>query len=307
MASATTDNANVAETMRDQMARTLEDLMSQDPRLALICADISMSQLKGDFHAHPERCFNVGIMEQTMVGVAAGLAMEGFIPVAHSITPFVVERPFEQLKDDFCYQRLGGNFISIGASYDYSTEGMTHHGPGDVGILRMLPGMRIVVPGAPAEFATLFRAAYADGAPTYWRLSARRNAEDRPVRFGQLDVVRRGTRATVVAVGPMLDATLAAVADLDVTVLYCATIAPLDAETLRTHATTGEIVLVEPYYAGTLVSDVVAALRDRAVRAEAIGVPREPLTRYGTPEQHDAELGLTPEGIGARIREFVRG
>src|SRR5260370_511485 len=116
------------------------------------------------FCKYPDRAVNVGIMEQTMVSVAAGIAVEGFIPVVHSIAPFLAERPFEQLKDDFCYQRLGGNFISIGGSYDYSTEGMTHHGPGDVPILRNLPGIRIVMPGTPAEFDPLFREAYASGA-----------------------------------------------------------------------------------------------------------------------------------------------
>ena len=82
----------------------------------------------------PERVINVGIMEQTAVSLAAGLALESFHPIIHSITPFVAERPFEQIKDDFCYQGLGGTFISIGASYDYGTDGMTHHGPADVPI-----------------------------------------------------------------------------------------------------------------------------------------------------------------------------
>jgi transketolase len=100
---------------------------------------------------------NLGIMEQSLVGVFAGLAMEGFIPVARTFAPFLVERPLEQLKDNFCYQGLGGNFISTGASYDYSAEGMTHQGPGDVQALLGLPGMQIVVPGTALEFERLFR------------------------------------------------------------------------------------------------------------------------------------------------------
>jgi transketolase len=292
-------------TMRDQMAQTIEDTMARDERVMLVLAEISRTPLDGIFRKYPDRAVNVGIMEQTMVSVAAGIAVEGFIPVVHSIAPFLAERPFEQLKDDFCYQRLGGNFISIGGSYDYSTEGMTHHGPGDVPILRSLPGMRIVVPGTPAEFDALFREAYASGAPTYYRLGLTRNPDDRPVRFGQLDVVRRGRRATVFAVGPMLAPALAAVADLDVTVLYCTTVAPFDGETLREASASGDIVLVEPYYAGTLVPDVVAAMGRTPVRVAAIGVPREVLTRYGTPQEHDVALGLTPEGIRRRIDAFL--
>src|SRR5256885_3472118 len=159
--------------MRQQMITTVSELFAHDERMALVLADISRDLFNEIFQRYPTHAFNLGIIEQTMISVAAGLALEGFIPVVHSITPFLVERPFEQLKDDFCYQRLGGNFISTGASYDYSTEGMTHHGPGDVQILRSLPGMQIVVPGNAGEFDRLFREAYANGCPTYYRLSVK--------------------------------------------------------------------------------------------------------------------------------------
>lgn len=289
--------------MREQFVRTVEDLMARDERVALLLAEISVSLFKRALRDFPERVVNVGIMEQTLVSAAAGFALEGFIPVLHSIAPFLVERPFEQIKDDFCYQNLPGNFVSNGASYDYSEEGMTHHGSADVPILRSLPGMRIVVPGAPAEFDTLFRAVYADGGRTYFRTSVKRNREARPVHFGALDVLREGTRAAVVAVGPMLDPTLEAVRDLDVSILYCTTVAPFDAATLQAHATAGKVALVEPYEAGALMPDVVAALAP--ARVEAIGVPRAVLSRYGTPEQHDEALGLTPSGIRARIMRLL--
>jgi transketolase len=298
-------------TMREQMGSTLQDLMDTDPRLAVVLADISTGYFERAAAAHPNRVIGVGIMEQTAVSLAAGLALEGFIPVVHSITPFVVERPFEQIKDDFCYQRLGGNFISTGASYDYGTDGMTHYGMGDVPILRTLPGMEIVVPGTPREFDVLFRAAYADGAPTYFRLAAQANAADRPVSFGQLEVVRRGSRACVVAVGPMLDRVIEAVKDLHVTILYCTTVAPFDAETLRAEALRGEaapgasVILVEPYYEATLVPEIVAALKPRAVRVEAIGVPRRIVSHYGSASEHDADLGLDAGGIRARIEAFL--
>src|SRR5215470_1182343 len=173
-------------TMRDQMAQTVEAVMARDERVMLVLAEISRTPLDGIFRTYPDRALNVGIMEQTLVSVAAGLAVEGFIPAVHSIAPFLVERPFEQLKDDFCYQRLGGNFISVGGSYDYSTEGMTHHGPGDVQILRSLPGMQVIVPGMPGEFDTLFREAYANDSPTYYRLSLKTNPVEHVVRFGKL-------------------------------------------------------------------------------------------------------------------------
>lgn len=292
-------------TMRAQMAATVGDLMGSDPRLFVVLADISEGYFDDASRRHPDRIINVGIMEQTMISLAAGVALEGFIPVCHSIAPFLVERPFEQLKDDFCYQGLGGNFVSIGASYDYSTEGMTHHGPGDVAILGTLPGMQIVVPGTSGEFDTLFRQAYANGSPTYFRTSTRQNGHDKAVSFGRLELVRAGSDATVVAVGPMLDATLTATEGLDVAVLYATTVAPLDAETLRAVAANRSVVLIEPFYEGTLIAEVVRALAPGPARVEAIGVPRRALPHYGTPEQHDAHIGLTPEGIRRRIEAFL--
>src|SRR5713226_2495408 len=183
--------------MRQQMVKTLEELLAHDERLVVVLAVISYSLFNKNSSLFAERILNLGIMEQTMVSVAAGIAMEGFIPAVHSITPFLVERPFEQIKDDFCYQQLSGKFISVGASYDYSVEGMTHQGPGDVYIMHGLPAMQIVVPGTPAEFDALFRESYANGANTYYRLSLAKNPFDTPAQFGKLAVVRQGRQATV--------------------------------------------------------------------------------------------------------------
>lgn len=290
-------------TMRQQMSRTIRDVMEGDERLVVVLASISAEYFKES--RFPERIINVGIMEQAMISVGAGLAMEGLIPVMHSIAPFLIERPFEQIKDDFCYQQLGGNFISIGASYDYSSDGMTHYGPGDVQLMLSLPGMQIVVPGTPAEFDHLFRETYANGSPTYFRLGMASNAADQPASFGKMSVVRRGTTATIIAVGPMLERTLDAVAAMDVTVLYCATITPFDGETLRSICAGGKIVLVEPYYSGALVPAICEAMGPLPVSILPIGVPREIISRYGTPQQHDEALGLTPPGIHRQIERFL--
>ena len=291
--------------MRQQMGQTITELMNDDKRLVAVLADISTGYFDGV--SDTGRVINVGIMEQTMTSVAAGLALEGFIPILHSITPFLVERPFEQIKDDFCYQGLGGNFISIGASYDYSIEGMTHHGAGDVQILRSLPGMQIIVPGTASEFDCLLRETYANGSPTYFRLSETINPVAYPVRFTKLEVMQRGTQATVIAVGPALSYTQPAVREMDVTLLYCTTVAPFDAETLRAANQSNRIILVEPYYQGVLVPDISAALSRTPVAIEAIGFPHIVQSHYGAARQHDATAGLTPEGIRQRIEDFLKG
>ena len=121
--------------MRQAFGATVSDLLEHDPRVAVVLAEISTSYFERAMAAHPDRVVDVGIMEQTMVGVAAGFAMEGFHPIAHSLSPFMAERPYEQLKLDFGYQGLGGTFVGVGGSYDYASSGGTHHSPADAGVM----------------------------------------------------------------------------------------------------------------------------------------------------------------------------
>ena len=126
------------------------------------------------------------------------------------------------------------------------------------------------------------------------------------VQPGRFEIVRRGQHGTVIAVGPMLDRTLqAATADLDVTVLYAATVRPFDGATLRD--TLGEpcVVLIEPYQRGTSTGEVADALIEVPHRVLSIGVGREEVHRYGTPAEHDRLHGLDAEGIGASIEAFI--
>lgn len=291
-----------AATMREQAGETAAALLEEDPRVALVLAEISTGQFARALRHDPRRAVNVGIMEQTMVGVAAGFAMEGFLPIVHTITPFLVERPLEQIKLDFGYQGLGGTFVSVGASYDYTAEGFTHHAPGDVQAMLTIPGMQVLVPGTPAELDRLFRATYANGAPTYLRPGTATNALARDVAVGRLEVVRRGGAGTVLAVGSMLDRTLEAADGLDVTVLYATTVAPFDADGLARESADAEpVIAVEPFLEGTLAPAVTTALAHRPARFTWVGVPPTVLRDYGTPADHDRARGLDTAGVRARL------
>jgi transketolase len=293
--------------MRDAFARTATALLDEDPRTAVLLAEISVSGYFGAaIRRHPDRAVNLGIMEQTMVGVAAGFAMEGFHPIAHSIAPFLTERPFEQLKLDFGYQGLGGTFVGVGGSYDYAAEGGTHHAPGDVAALLAIPGMEVLVPGHPAEVSTLLRGSYANGRPTYIRTSQTTNDEALPVAPGRLEVLRRGRDAVVVAVGPMLARTLAAAEGFDVTVLYATSVRPFDHAGLDAAAGDPALVIaVEPFYEGTLAGTLTESLRHRPARFAAIGVPRAFIHTYGTARELDVDLGLDVTGIRRRLAEVL--
>jgi transketolase len=291
--------------MRAQAIDTVADLFEHDPRVAVVLAEISVERFAPVFAHDPSRAVNVGIMEQTMVGVAAGYALEGFHPVIHTITPFIAERALEQLKLDFGNQELGVLVIGVGGSYDYGSEGTTHHSPGDVQALLTIPATQVLVPGAASEADRLVRDTYANDRITYLRTQIVTNRGARPVELGRLLVERRGSRATVIAVGPMLDRTLAATADMDVTVLYATTLNPFDADTLSRELAGDDVVVVEPFFAGTLAGPVSEALRDRPTRLHFVGVPRVVIRDYGTPQQLDHVLGLDAAGIHRRIASAI--
>jgi transketolase len=288
--------------MRSQLARTSSDLLERDPRVAVLLAEISTDRFADAARSHPHRVVNVGIMEQTLVGAAAGFAMEGFHTIVHTIAPFLVERPYEQVKDDFGYQGLGGTLASVGAPYDYGTEGGTHHAPGDVGAMLQIPAAQVLVPGTAEELDSLLRSTYANGALTYLRASQTQNDRSFDVVPGQLERVRTGSRATVLAFGPMLDRTVAACEGLDVTVCYATSVEPFDHEGLAEAVGKVPLVLaVEPWYEGASVPAVSRALRDRPSQIVPIGVPHRFIRDYGTVGEHDHAVGLDAEGIRRQL------
>jgi transketolase len=294
------------EPMRVAACQAVIELFHEDPRVAVVLAEISTDLFAPAFAHDPRRAVDVGIMEQTMVGVAAGFALEGFLPVVHTIAPFLTERALEQVKLDFGYQRLEGLFVTTGASYDYAASGMTHHSPGDVSAMATVPGMEVLVPGHRDEARALVRATYANGHPTYVRTSAAENERAFELAPGGLTIVRRGSDLTVIAVGPMLDRTLAALDGIDATILYATTVVPLDAEKLAAEAGS-DVVVVEPFYEGTLAAQVTAALSYQATRIHSIGVPRIVISSYGTIADHDRELRLDVHGLRERLRRLAQG
>jgi transketolase len=283
-------------TQRERFYELLADALRDDERVEVVLAEIGA----GSVPRHP-RVHNLGIREQLMIGVTAGLALEGRRAIAHSYAPFLVERPFEQIKIDLAHQGVGAVLVSVGASYDSARSGRTHQAPEDVAVLSTLPGWTIDVPGHADEVGPAFADALAGDHCVYLRLTEESNAETHDGR--ELAIVRDGSGAApfVLAVGPTLDQVLVATADLDVRVGYVSRVRPFPAAALREAANGETIVLVEPYLAGTSTAEAAEAVSDRPHRLLALGVAKGELRRYGTPEQHRAAHGLDAAGIRAAL------
>jgi transketolase len=300
-----TDRRVVSRDPRRQFARTVTDLLDADFSTALVLAEISARFFGRAIRSHPDRVINVGIREQLLVNVGAGFALTGMRPIVHTFGTFLVERAFEQVKLGFAHQGVGGVLIGGGGSFDASRSGRTHQAPGDVALLDTLPDVVIHAPGSAVEADEVLRQAVAGEGLHYVRIVEQVNAES--FTGSGLHVVRRGTGATVIALGPVLDEVLAATADRDVTVLYAHSVRPFDTSTFRRLLTTPDVVLVEPWLAGTSARVVSDALRDVPHRLLSLGTRRMELRHYGTPAEHQRAHGLDAAGIRRSLESFLDG
>ena len=283
--------------MRKTFVEVASKIVAEDSKTILLLGDIGVYGFRNLTLSYPNRVLNMGISEQSLVGTAAGLSMGGLIPIVHTIAPFLVERPLEQLKIDFGYQQNAGNFVSVGASYDYSKLGSTHHAPGDVLTLLGIPGFQIMVPGTAAEFSSLMLANYNNGKPNYYRLKEIHNQTSINLQLGKSKVIKQGNSATILVIGPLLDLVLETFMNRDVEIIYTNSVNPFDQETIAKNCGSSKVLIVEPFYEGTMSHLVLQALENRAVQIRAVGIKREFITNYGDHKEISEVVGFTPENL----------
>ena len=275
---------------------TVMELASRDDRVVVILGDVSVYLFQDFKERHPDRFYNMGICENTLISAAAGLSSVGFHPFVHTIAPFITERSFEQIKLDMCYNEFGGNIVSCGASFDYAWDGATHHAYTDLGILRLLPGMEVIQPGSTMELDVLLRSQYDNGRPTYFRLSDHPHSIPFSVAFGHGVPLRDdGAKTTVMTAGPLLGNVLEACRDIDVNIVYFHTLKPIDRELISRYKDTSIVIIHDAFG----LKESVCEVPD--IRVTYHGIKDSFCNSYGTLQDIRRQLGLDPSGI----REFV--
>lgn len=282
--------------MRGQFKKTIMDLSPADDSIVLIFGDVSVYLFK-DFHEqYPDRFYNMGICENTLISVAGGLSAQGFTPFVHTIAPFVTERSFEQIKLDLCYNQFPANIVSCGASFDYAWDGATHHCYTDLAILRLLPRMEVLQPGSKKELEVLLKSQYNNNNPTYFRLSDHPHSIEMDVEFGKGVILKDcGSSKTVITAGPLLGNVMEAVSDLDVNLLYFHTIKPMDTELISRYKDTELIVIHDAFGLYEAVCEIPG------VQALHYGLEDCFYCWYGNLGQIREKIGLDQKSI----REFV--
>lgn len=232
---------------RKIFAETLITAAREDRRIVAVCNDSVGSSNLGDFRAEfPDRLINVGIAEQNMVGVAAGLANAGLLPVVCSAAPFLTGRALEQIKADIAYSRHHVVLCGMSPGMAYGELGPTHHSIEDIAWLRAIHDLRIVVPADRPQTREALRQALVEASPTFLRVGRTKVPDVTPAdaafRIGAGNLLREGGDVAIIACGVAVARALDA-ADvlarqgIEASVVNMATIAPLDADLLREVAT----------------------------------------------------------------------
>ncbi len=299
--------------MRDAWASTLVELGAEDPRSVVLDADLASSTKAQLFaEAHPERFLQMGIAEQNMVGVAAGLATTGFVPWVSSFGVFFSNRALDPIR--MLVAQTDAN-VKIAAGYTgvcFGMAGKTHHDHADIATIRAMPRMTLIAPGDAAEAGAATRWAHAHDGPVYLRL-ARDPLPALPgegFAFGRLRMLRHGNGGVLVSTGAQSGRTLAAAEALaeegiDLTVVHAATLKPFDEDalvglcddapfvvTVEEHTTYGGL--------GGLVAEVLSA-SGRPLPVHRIGL-EDTWVESGSNDYLLDRYGLSIDAVAARVR-----
>lgn len=303
--------------MRTAFINKLQELARDDERIWLINGDLGYSVLEPFAEHFPERYINAGIAEQNMTGVAAGLALCGKIVFTYSIANFPTLRCLEQIRNDVCYHKANVKIVAVGGGYTYATQGYTHHGVEDLGILRLLPNMTVVAPADPAETLQVLPLIAAHDGPCYLRLgkAGEPNVHEvtPQVTFGKAIEVFSGTDVSILTTGGVLALAVAArqvLAEQGVStrVVSVPFLAPLDEEMVLSCAReTGAIVTVEehgPGGLGTIIAELIALSGER-VRFKALRLRQEAVECAGSQDYLRESHGLTSAALVRMVSETL--
>jgi transketolase len=274
--------------MRLAFVKTLASLAERDPRILLLTGDLGYMALEPFADKFPKRFFNVGVAEQNMVGLATGLAEAGFIPFVYSIVPFAALRPYEFIRNGPIQHQLPVRIVGMGGGFDYGTNGLSHYGLEDIGVMRIQPGISVIAPADHQQAATALVASWDLPGPVYYRLGK----DDKTVvtgldgRFelGKAQRISNGSDLLMIAMGSVaIEAELAARAlaaqGVGCTLLVMASLIPAPTDDLaEVLAQFSSVLTVEAHYRvggiGSLVAEVIAerSLRCRLVRCGVTSV-----------------------------------
>jgi transketolase len=303
--------------MRNAFADEMMRLAESDPRVMLLSGDIGNKLFDPFKKVDAKRFLNCGIAEANMMGVAAGLALNGLRPVVYTITPFTTTRCFEQIRVDVCYHEAPVVIVGTGAGLSYAELGPTHHSLEDLAILRTLPGMQVIAPCDATEMRQALRQALQSTHPTYIRIGKKGEPaiHDPNVDFkiGKAIKILDGKDILIVATGTLMPNVLTAakilgVEGLSAQVASFHTIKPLDEDYLQQAFKGCKLVVTVEEHGrlgglGSAVSEFISQFGSHPPLLR-LGTLDEFMHEMGTQEYARIRYGLDASGIARQILEY---
>ena len=300
--------------MRNIFCETLQAASTQKD-FVFLTGDLGYKALEPLRESLGPRFINAGVAEQNMVGVAAGLARAGLRPWVYSIAPFVYTRPFEQIRNDICFQRLPVVLVGNGGGYAYGVMGPTHHALEDYGTLTSLPNLRAYVPAFDRDIPWLVDHLFQIDHPAYLRLGVSEvGTEQNPPPFASWRCLQKGSGWVILATGPLAGGIWQATRGLEesrrptIWLLSEIPILDLPPAFLEDLELSNRLLVIEEHVSqGGIGREVATKLLEqrvspvRFVCRTALGYPSG---RYGSQKFHRQECGLDPASIVALISEI---
>lgn len=299
--------------MRDTFSYTLHEVAKSVPDVFIIVADISPAASMEPFRKEfPDRFYNVGVSEQSMISLCTGLALRGCNPFAYTIAPFAIYRPFEHIRVELCYQDLPVTIVGVGAGLAYSVAGATHNAIEDIGVMSALPNMSIIAPCDPEELKPAVWACAKHTGPVYLRLGKAgepvlTNNAPEPFEFKKIRKIKNGAKVAIVGYGPVLSMAFEVAdyqqkkAGIDPAIFSVHTIKPLDNERIKSILNEFDrvIVLEEATPSGSLTGQIKQIAWDLQARCKirSIGLQDKFIKCYGTKNELLAAHGITMDNI----------
>ncbi len=257
--------------MRNTFVNYLTELAAKDPRIFLVVGDLGFTVIEPFRDAFPDRFVNAGVAEQNMTAVAAGIAREGYRVFTYSIANFTTMRCMEQIRNDICYHKLAVCVVSVGGGFMYGNLGPTHHATEDIGVMRVLPGMRVFVPYSRASTIKAVDEILSVGQPAYLRLGREDIPFDAVADNGLIQIESNGGRNAIVSVGQLGRDTQELVRSTGSDWYSLCRLKPLDEQSIRNLASRySRITVVEDHQhhggAFSVLSEALSPLSSISIR-----------------------------------------
>jgi transketolase len=303
--------------MRDAFVQALLAHAHADKRIMLVTGDLGFGVLTAFSQELPEQFINAGVAEQNMMGLSAGLAIEGRNVFTYSIANFPTIRCLEQIRNDVCYHGISVNVVAIGGGFSYGSLGMSHHATEDIAIMRSLPGLRVFAPCDELETVALLQQMVDDPAPTYLRLDKSKVTDDQGEPFFAEDLrqLRQGEDVAIVGYGGILGEAIAASEFLELEGIYCSvysahTLKPFNGKTLIQLAQNYNAILTLEEHVptgglGSIAADIFVEAGTMPNRFSRMCLPDSYSAIVGSQDYLRMRHGLDVAGIVARVRHLT--